>query len=100
MLTQDEEKFIKFWEYSSRHKGAMMVRQIYPGFLWGFILGCGTVLPPFAVMRKKQLEITPGILIIFLCCILLIGTFVGFLRWRMYQEKNEQLYRLLKLKEP
>jgi len=98
MLNEDEKRFIQFWEEVSSRKTSLMIHKMLPGFMWGFVLGCATVLPPLALMKKKNLEITPGILLIFFFSILLIGIFVGFLRWKIYQEKNEELYRQLKLR--
>ncbi len=98
MLNEEEKRFIAYWEEVSGRKNSLMIRKMLPGFMWGFVLGCATILPPFALMKKKNLEITPGILLIFFFSILLIGIFVGYLRWKIYLEKNEELYRQLKLR--
>lgn len=100
MLTEDEIKFIENWESNTQRRKTLMYQKVLLGFLWGFILGCATILPPFAVMKKQNLEITPGTLVIFIVCAILIGAFVGYFRWRMYFDKNEELYIQLKKKSP
>ncbi|HVB02215.1 MAG TPA: hypothetical protein VNE41_00715 [Chitinophagaceae bacterium] len=99
MLTPDEIQFLHAWENAILHKKKIMFRKILPGFMWGFILGCASILPPFMVMEKRQLGISGGTLVIFMVSVIGIGVFVGFLRWQMYWDKNEGLYEQLKKRQ-
>ena len=101
MLTEDEKKFIAYWE-KNRDKQKKLVRQFLLGIPLGLLFAIAIVVNfssgwyKRADMVANTQDFNPGVLII---ALLIIIGFVAIFSRRHQWDMNEQRYRELKAKE-
>ncbi len=101
MLTEDEKKFMEYWE-KNRDKQKKVVRQFLLGIPLGLLFAIAIVINfssgwyKRADMMANTQDFNPGVLII---ALLIIIGFVAIFSRRHQWDMNEQHYRELKAKD-
>lgn len=100
MLSEEEKKFIAWWE-ANRDKEKRLLRQLLIGLPIGVIFSIGILLNFSAGWYKRAAYVAnsnfnPMVLII---AVIIIASFIAIFSKRHTWEMNEQRYREFKAKE-
>ena len=101
MLTEEEKKFIDYWE-KNRDRQKKTVRQFLLGIPAGLLFVIPILLTFFSGWYKRAgmmintSDFNPGVLLV---ALLLIIGFIAIFSRRLRWEKNEQFYKELKSRE-
>jgi glucan phosphoethanolaminetransferase (alkaline phosphatase superfamily) len=99
MLTEEEKKFIDYWEIN-RQKNSRFFRKILLGGPWGLIFALPILLAVlFDDWYKRMIPVSVSMLIMIMVCVIGIAVFYAYFRQQMRFDRNEQLYKELKIKE-
>lgn len=101
MLTEDERKFIDYWEHNRISKKRVL-KQLYVGLPLGVVLAIAIFINFFSGWDKHaQLLINtdPSIVIVLIIALLLIVIFIVIFSARHQWDLNEQRYRELRARE-
>lgn len=98
MLTQEEQKFIQYWE-TNRDKENTFKRKMILGAQWGLLFALPILIVTlFNGWYKGMAPVTTGQMILIIICVFGIAIFYAYFRQQGKWERNEQLYKELKIK--
>ncbi len=99
MLTNDEIRFIHYWE-KNREKKSRFWSQLTGGLPMGLIFSLPILLAViFHNWYKSMIYISNAQLILIAIVVFFIAIFYAIFRMRFLWERNEQLYKELKSKQ-
>ncbi len=99
MLTNDEKLFLDFWE-KKRDREKRFLRQLAGGLPMGLLFALPVLVAViFHNWYKSMTYISGSQVIVIVIGVLCIAIFFAVFRMKFKWEKNEQLYKELKLKE-
>ena len=99
MITNEEKKFIDFWEVN-RDRQKKLFYQLTIGLPAGLIFGLPILLTLiFNDWYKNMKFISVSQVIVVIIAVLGIAVFYGLFKMKYKWEQNEQLYKELKFKE-
>src|SRR6266850_2858158 len=100
MLTEEEKRFIDYWEHH-RLKKKKILKQLYFGLPLGVVIVAGILINFFSGWDKRAQAVIkkePSIILAILIAALLIVVFVTIFSVKHNWEMNEQRYQELLLK--
>ena len=99
MLTDEEKKFIEYWDKNSEKEGTFTYQLAY-GLPRGLIFALPVLLAViFHDWYKNMVPISKGQLIVISIAVIGIALFYTIFRMKFRWENNDQLYKELKFKE-
>jgi pilus assembly protein TadC len=99
MVTEEEMKFIKYWE-ANRLRQKRLFYQLSFGLPIGLVFGLPILVSViFSNWYKNMQFITTSQLVIILIAVLGIAVFFALFRMKHKWDMNEQFYKELKFKE-
>lgn len=104
MLTENEKKFIAYWEYN-REVHSTFSSKLLRGFPMALLFSLPIILLVLVVKLyfpewyTKISKTSPGMFVTAIFAVLLIALFYAFFRMHAKWENNEQVYISLKKKE-
>ncbi len=99
MLTEEEKKFLVYWE-SNREKQSSFLNKMIFGGPWGLIFALPILVAViFHDWYKNLVPITRTQVVLISICVIGIAIFYAYFRQQMRWESNEQLYKELKIRE-
>ena len=99
MLTDEEIKFIDYWEKNSEKEGKFMFQLAY-GLPRGLIFALPVLLAViFHDWYKNMVQISKSQVIVISIAVLGIALFYTIFKMKFRWESNDQLYKELKFKE-
>jgi CDP-diglyceride synthetase len=97
MLTEEEKKFIDYWEHNRLQKKKVL-KQLSVGLPLGVLLVVGTCLNFFSGWYKRaqmMINTDPSLILVVIIASLLIVIFIAIFSVRHNWDLNEQRYREL-----
>src|SRR5215469_10744519 len=101
MLTEDEKKFVDYWEHN-RDSKKRVLKQLYVGLPLGVILAAAIFINFFSGWDKHAqmlINTDPSIVIILIIGLLAIVIFIVIFSARHQWDLNEQHYKELRARE-
>ena len=101
MLTEDEKKFVDYWEHN-RDSKKRVLKQLYVGLPLGVILAVAIFVNFFSGWDKRAqmlINTDPSIVIVLIVGLLAIVIFIVIFSARHQWDLNEQRYRELRARE-
>jgi len=101
MLTEDEKRFVDYWEHNRISKKRVL-KQLYVGLPLGVILAIAIFVNFFSGWDKRAqmlINTDPSIVIVLIIGLLLIVIFIVIFSARHQWDLNEQRYRELRARE-
>ena len=104
MLTEKEKQFLAYWEYN-REVQASFASKLLRGFPMALLFSMPIILSVVVVRLffpewyTKISKTSPGMFVTVIFAVLLIALFYAVFRMHSKWENNEQVYKILKLKE-
>lgn len=99
MLSPEEKKFLEYWE-KNRENERDFFKQIGYGLPMGLIFGLPILLAViFHDWYKNMIPISKTQIVLISIAVLAISLFFSIFRMNFRWDRNEQLYKELKLKE-
>lgn len=99
MLTQEEQKFVEYWE-KNRDKEKSMVSMLIFGGPWGLIFALPILIVViFHDWYKRMIPISRSQIVLISICVAAIAFFYAYFRQQMRWQNNDDLYNQLKFKD-
>ena len=99
MLTEDEKRFIQYWE-ANREKKKNFSSMLAGGLPMGLIFSLPVLLAViFHGWYKSMVYISNAQLFVIMITVLVIAVFYGTFRMKFKWDQNEQLYKELKFRQ-
>jgi len=97
MLTEEEEKFVEYWQYH-RLKKRKVLKQLSVGLPLGVVIAAGIFINFFSGWDKRAqmvINSNPSLILVLIIACLIIVVFITIFSVRHNWELNEQRYREL-----
>lgn len=99
MLTKEEQDFVAYWETHREKENSFANKMIFGG-PWGLVFALPILVSViFHDWYKRMIPISKTQIVLISLCVIATAFFYAYFRQQVRWERNEQLYKELKLKE-